>query len=327
MARFSPRPERVRMDPKNRTGEIPPCPSDQSFAGVAYAVSAFLIWGVSPIYWKTLKAVPALEIIMHRVVWSFLFLILVVMVQNRWQELRQALTHPRSLAWLTLSTLFISVNWLIFIWAVNNDYVLQTSLGYYINPLVSVVLGMIFLRERLRILQLAAVLTAAAGVFYLTIDYGRFPWIALSLAFSFGFYGLIRKVVAVGSLIGLTVETLLLSGPALAYLAYLDHTGVGAFGRVGAGVDLLLMATALFTGLPLLFFALGTRRLHLSTVGFLQYIAPSCFFLLAVFVYREPISTAQIWTFALIWVALGCYSTDSILHYRRLQQDRRAITA
>ena len=284
--------------------------------GVMFAVSAFLIWGISPIYWKALRAVPAFEIILHRIVWSFFFLVPLIIVMRRWKDFIDVLKNYRTLLILLFTALIIGANWLLYIWAVNNDQLLQASLGYYINPLVNVVLGMVFLKERLRPLQILAVLLATAGVLYLTIYYGEFPWIALTLAVSFGLYGLIRKVAPVGSLVGLTVETLLLSIPALVYLFYLDNQGAGNIFRVSLKLDLLLMGCALATAIPLLFFTLGARRLYLSTVGLLQYIAPSCMFVLAVFLFREPFSKVQVVTFVFIWTALAIYSTDSARYYR-----------
>lgn len=288
----------------------------QSLTGGFCAAAAFLIWGISPIYWKQLLCVPSLEIVMHRVVWSPLFLLPALAVQKRWGELAATFKKPGAVLGLLLTTVLISVNWLIFIWAINNEHVLETSIGYYITPLVNVLLGMIFLRERLRPLQTAALVLAAGAVFYLALDYGRFPWIALSLGFTFGLYGLFHKIMAVSSITGLVVEMLLLGGPALGYLIYLDVLGSGAFPHAGIRIDLLLMATMIFTAFPLFLFTLGTRRIHLSTLGFLQYIAPSGYFLLAVFYYHEPVSSPQIWTFFTIWAALCCYSTDSVLFYR-----------
>jgi chloramphenicol-sensitive protein RarD len=290
--------------------------------GVVYAASAFLIWGISPIYWKALQAVPALEIILHRMVWSFFFLVPLVILMRRWQEFKDALSNYRTLLILLFTALIVGGNWLLYIWAVNTDRLIQASLGYYINPLVNVVLGMVFLKERLRPPQIVAVLLAAAGVLYLTVYYGEFPWIALTLAVSFGLYGLIRKIVPVGSLVGLTVETLLLSIPALGYLFYLGSHGAGAFLRVSLKMDLLLMGCAVATATPLLLFTLGARRLYLSTVGLLQYIAPSCMFVLAVFLFREPFSKAQVVTFIFIWTALVIYSTDSVRYYKRVDQNR-----
>jgi chloramphenicol-sensitive protein RarD len=284
--------------------------------GVGYAASAFLIWGISPIYWKALRAVPALEIILHRMVWSFFFLVPLIIIMRRWQEFIDTLKNHRTLLILLFTALIIGGNWLLYIWAVNNDNLLQASLGYYINPLVNVVLGMVFLKERLRAPQILAVVLATAGVLYLSIYYGEFPWIALTLAVSFGLYGLIRKVAPVGSLVGLALETLLLSIPALVYLFYLDSQGQGSIFRVSLKLDLLLMGCALVTAIPLLFFTLGARRLYLSTIGLLQYIAPSCMFILAVFLFHEPFSSAQVVTFIFIWTALAIYSADSVRYYR-----------
>ncbi|MGD9411031.1 MAG: EamA family transporter RarD [Desulfobacterales bacterium] len=285
--------------------------------GMVYASSAFLIWGISPIYWKMMRVVPAFEIILHRIVWSFILLLPLMIILRRWQEFVDALKNYRTLLILLFTAMIVGGNWLLYIWAVNNDYLLQASLGYYINPLVNVVLGMVFLKERLRLLQIVAVMLATAGVIYLTVYFGAFPWIALTLAVTFGFYGLIRKVAPVGSLVGLTVETLLLSIPALAYIVYLDIQGQGSIFRVSLKLDLLLVGCAPVTAIPLLLFTLGARRLYLSTMGLLQYIAPSCMFILAVFLFREPFAMAQVVTFILIWTALAIYSMDSMRYYRR----------
>jgi len=284
--------------------------------GVSLATAAFLVWGLSPVYWKSLASVPAFEILMHRMIWSFVFLAPLVLLSGRWDDFRQALTSARKLLILTGTTLIVGFNWFLFIWAINSGHILQTSLGYYMTPLVNVMLGVAFLKERLRRLQLLAVGLAAVGVGYLTLSYGFFPWVSLALAFSFGFYGLIRKVAPVSALVGLTVETLLLSIPATGYLIYLDHAGRGAFLNAGPSITLLLMGTALMTGLPLLLFTMGTKLLRMATVGFLQYIAPSCTFLLAVFIYREPLMPAQLLTFGLIWAALAIYSYDSLMTYK-----------
>jgi len=289
----------------------------ESVFGLVYATSAFVIWGLSPVYWKALGAVPALEIIMHRVVWSFFFLVILIVLQRRTREFVEVLRNGRMLLTLFATAIFISGNWFLYIWAVNSNYLLQASLGYYINPLVNVVLGMVFLRERLRKPQILAVLLATSGVLYLTISYGEFPWIALTLALSFGFYGLIRKIAPVGSLVGLTIETMLLSFPAIIYLFYLHSQGTGSIFHVSLKLDLLLIGCAPLTAVPLLFFTLGAKRLYLSTVGLMQYIGPSGMFLLAVFYYHEPFSATRVWTFIMIWAALGIYSTDSVIYYRR----------
>jgi chloramphenicol-sensitive protein RarD len=285
--------------------------------GVIYAGAAFLIWGVAAVYWKELRSVPPLEIIAHRVAWSFLFLLPIIVFQRQWPEFVAILKNPRMLLILISTAILVAANWLLYVWAVNNNHLLQASLGYYINPLVNVVLGMAFLRERLRPPQVIAVLLATAGVLYLTVQYGQFPWIAIGLAMSFGLYGLIRKVAPASSLVGLTVETLLLSLPAMGYLIYLAIQETGSVFRVSLNLDLLLIGCGPLTAVPLLFFTAGAKRLYLSTVGLMQYIGPSGMFLLAVFYYDEPFSTAQIWTFVMIWTALAIYSTDSVLYYRR----------
>lgn len=289
----------------------------ESLLGVIYAGAAFLIWGLAAVYWKELKSVPPLEIIAHRVAWSFFFLLPLIVLQRQWAEFVAILKNLRMLLILLTSALLVAANWLIYVWAVNNDHLLQASLGYYINPLVNVVLGMVFLKERLRPPQVIAVLLAAAGVLYLTVQYGQFPWISISLAMSFGLYGLIRKMAPVSSLVGLAVETLLLSLPAIGYLFFLDARGTGSVFCVSLNLDLLLIGCGPLTAIPLLFFTAGAKRLYLSTVGLMQYIGPSGMFLLAVFYYHEPFATAQVWTFVMIWSALAIYSTDSVIYFRR----------
>ena len=285
-------------------------------SGVVFGAAAFLIWGISPLYWKTLTAVPALEIVAHRVVWSFLLLMPLILFRRRWKEFLLALTSWRSICTLAVTSLFVSCNWLVYIWAINNEFLLQASLGYYINPLVNVLLGTLFLKERLRTFQVLAVLLAGGGVFFLTIFYGQFPWIACILALTFGLYGLIRKIIAVGSLVGLAIETFLLTAPALGYLIYLGMNGSAVFLKLSLQIDLLLMGTSIVTALPLLLFAMSARRVRLTTLGFLQYIAPSCMFVMAVFVYLEPFKIEQLISFFLIWAALAVYSADSVVHYR-----------
>lgn len=285
--------------------------------GALLAVGAFLIWGLSPIYFKSLDTIPALEILLHRMVWSFLFLLPIVIVTKQWPEFTHVLSNKRKLLTLAVTTVLVSGNWFVFIWAVKNNRILEASLGYYINPLINVLLGMVLLKERLRRPQIVAVALSAIGVIYLTIRIGALPWISLVLAVSFSFYGLIRKVTPVNALIGLTVETFLLSVPAAAYLIFIGINGQGSFLRIHAGMDMLLMCAALVTAIPLLLFTAGARKIRLSTVGILQYIAPSCNFILALWLYQENILGAQIFTFILIWTALFIYSVDSVHCYRR----------
>jgi len=238
-------------------------------------------------------------------------------LQRQWKQFVAILQNLRMLLILLATAILVGANWLLYVWAVNNSHLLQASLGYYINPLLNVVLGMVFLRERLRPPQTLAVLLATVGVIYLTVHYGQFPWIAIGLAMSFGLYGLIRKAAPVGPLVGLTVETLLITLPASGYLGYLDFQGTGSLFRNSLNLDLLLMGCAPLTAVPLLFFTAGAKRLYLSTVGLMQYIGPSGMFLLAVFYYHEPFSTIQVWTFVMIWAALAIYSTDSVIYFRR----------
>lgn len=292
-------------------------PPPQSPAGVACAVGAYLIWGLNPIYFKVVQAVPAFEILMHRMVWSFAFLLPIVVVMRRWPEFKSVVFNRRTLLILLSTTILVSSNWFVYIWAINTGRILQTSLGYYINPLINVLLGMVLLGERLRRAQILAVCLAAVGVIYLTVEIGVLPWIALFLAVSFGFYGLIRKVAPVNALVGLTVETMLLSIPATAYLLYLHVDGGGAFLQGSPRLDILLMCAALVTALPLLLFTTGARKIHFITIGILQYIAPSCTFLLALFIYDEPFRGAQLLTFALIWLALAIFTADMVIHQRR----------
>jgi chloramphenicol-sensitive protein RarD len=285
--------------------------------GVFYASSAFLIWGLGPIYWKALSDVPPLEIIMHRVVWGVILLITAVIMGKFQADFINALKDLRLLLMLLITAYILAANWLLYVWAINNNYILQGSLGYYINPLVNVLFGVLFLRERLRPAQIAAVLLAGSGVVYLTYSYGEFPWIALALASSFGLYGLIRKVAPVGPLVGLCIETLLLAPPAAVYFIYLTANGNPSFLQGNISIDLLLLGTSVLTAAPLTLFTAGARRLNLSTVGLLQYMAPTMMFLLAVFYYHEPFVVAQVRTFIMIWIALIIYSTDSVICYRK----------
>ena len=295
-------------------------PPPQSSTGVACAVGAYLIWGLNPIYFKVLQAVPAFEILMHRMVWSFAFLLPIVAVMGRWPEFKRVVTNGRTLMILLATTVLVSSNWFVYIWAINTGRILQTSLGYYINPLVNVLLGMVLLGERLRPAQAAAVGLAAVAVIYQTLQLGILPWIALFLALSFGFYGLIRKVAPVNALVGLTVETLLLSIPAAGYLRYLNASGTGVFLQGDRQVDILLMSASLVTAVPLLLFTTGARKIHFISIGILQYIAPSCTFVLALFIYGEPFRRSQLLTFVLIWLALGIFTVDMVLHHRRYRK-------
>lgn len=285
--------------------------------GVLYALSAYLAWGLLPVFWKAVRAAAPLEILAHRILWSLVFVLLLLAARRQWRWLRAVATDRRILLTYAISSLVLSINWLTYIWAVNAGHVVETSLGYFINPLVSVVLGVLILHEQMRPGQWLAVGIAAAGVLYLTVSMGGLPWIALTLASSFAIYGLARKTAALNSLEGLTLETLFMVIPALAYLIYLEGAGRSAFGHTAPTLTMLLMATGVITAIPLLLFAAGARRIPLSLLGILQYATPTLQFLLGVFLYHEPFSASRLVGFLIIWLALAIYSGESLWQRRQ----------
>lgn len=272
--------------------------------GIWNGLAAYALWGFFPIYWKLLNPVPALEVIGHRISWSFLLLIIVILLTRQWKSFRSAGLTPKVIGIYTLAGVLLTINWLIYVWGVNAGFIVETSLGYFINPLISVLLGVLFLRERLRFMQWTAVTLAAAGVLYLTFAYGRPPWIALTLAISFGIYGLVKKIAPLGSLYGLTLETALVFPIALVYLLFVGATGTGAFLRQGVLIDVLLIGTGAVTSIPLLMFASAARQIPLTMIGVLQYIAPTLQFLIGVFLYHEPFDRSRLICFSLVWLAL-----------------------
>ena len=286
---------------------------NEAALGVLFGLGAYFTWGFLPLYLKTLVSVPATEVLAHRVIWSLLLLAAVVAAMRRWQPLVALARDPRTIVLLGITSLLIGVNWLIYIWAVNSGHVLETSLGYFINPLVNVALGVIVLGERLRKAQIGAVSLAAAGVVILAVAQGSLPWISLALAFSFSLYGLIRKMAPADPLTGLLAETALLAPLALIYLVTL---GGGSFGQSGS-IDLLLILSGAVTAAPLLMFAAAGKRLRYATLGLLQYIAPTIQFLLAILLFREPLSAAHLVTFACIWIGLAVYAVDAVRVARR----------
>lgn len=285
--------------------------------GLWYAFGTYGLWGFLPVYWKLLQAVPAFEILLHRMVWSVVFLALVLQVRGSWGELRPALRNRRALAIYSVAALLLSGNWWLYIWAVNSGFIVETSLGYFINPLVSVALGVFFFKERLRVGQWAAIALAGGGVAYLTVVYGKPPWISLGLAFSFAIYGLLKKIAPLGASEGLTLETALMSAPALAILATLQVNGTASFGHLGLETDLLLVGCGVVTALPLALFAAAASRLPLSTIGLMQYIAPTIQFLLGVLVYNESFGVQRLIGFALIWTALALFTAEGLFVRRR----------
>jgi chloramphenicol-sensitive protein RarD len=288
--------------------------------GILYGLAAYGLWGLLPVYWKWLHAVPAPELLSHRIVWSCVALLAVIFFMRRWPTFRAAAFQPRVLRVYFLAAVLIGVNWLTYVWAVNGGHIVETSLGYFINPLLSVLMGVFFLRERLRAWQWVACGLAAAGVLYLTVAYGALPWIALTLAGTFGVYGLVKKLAPLGSLEGLTLETAILFLPALGYLLFVESGGQAAFLHTGFLTDILLMGAGLATTIPLLLFASGVQRIPLSVIGLLQYIAPTLQFLLGVFLYGEPFPQERFIGFTIVWAALVLFGAEGVLNYRRQQQ-------
>ena len=299
---------------------VPTLPAEQAAAarrGVLAVTTAFVIWGLFPLYLRPLTHVPALEILAHRIAWCLLFVFGWLAWKGRLGEVGAALRDRGVLARLVLSATLIAVNWGLYVWAVSNERVLEASLGYFIGPLVNVMLGVVALHERLNPRQWTAVALAAVGVGWLTVAAGGLPWVSLALAFSFGIYGLVRKVINVGAVPGLAIETLLLAPVALSFLAWLDSKGTGAFGQPPLAVSLLLAGSGLITALPLALFATGARLIPYSVVGIIQYIGPTLQLLLGVFLYGEPFSGARAIGFCIIWAGIAVFVADSSLRSRR----------
>lgn len=288
--------------------------------GILYGIGAYALWGFFPIYWKFLHEVPALQVIGHRIGWSFILLTAYILLTRQWTKFRSVAFNWKTVGIYSIAAVLLSFNWLIYVWGVNAGFIVETSLGYFINPLLSVLLGVFFLRERLRPLQWVPVGLAAVGVGYLTIVYGRPPWIALSLAFTFGFYGFVKKLSPLGSLYGLTLETGIVFPVALIYLAFAGVTGSGMFLNNGAFVDFLLIGAGIVTTIPLLMFASAAKQIPLTIVGLLQYIAPTLQFLIGVFIYKEPFDFAHFIGFAIVWVALVIFAVESYLANRTPMQ-------
>ncbi|HNB50917.1 MAG TPA: EamA family transporter RarD [Anaerolineales bacterium] len=286
--------------------------------GILYGIGAYALWGFFPIYWKLLHHVPALELLSHRIVWSFLLLMAVILVSRQGTDFRKLLT-PRTIGIYLIAAVLIGGNWGMYVWAVNAGHIVETSLGYFINPLVSVLLGLVILREKLRPAQWGPILLALSGVVYLTFTFGRLPWIALTLAFTFGFYGLVKKLAPLSSLYGLTLETGLLFLPALIFLGSAEMTGAGAFLHTGTTSDLLMFGAGVVTTIPLLMFASAAKRIPLTLIGLLQYLAPTIQFLIGVFVYHEPFDTTRLIGFGLVWLALIIFAGESYLAHRAPQ--------
>lgn len=280
--------------------------------GLVNAIIAYIMWGILPLYWKLFNDVPAGEILSHRVVWSFVFMAILVTIQRRWGDIKQIATNRTHLLSLTASGLLIAGNWLIFIWAVNNGHVVETSLGYYLNPLLNVLLAVVFLQEKPNRGQWLAIAIAGAAVLIIAVNYGRFPWVAISLAASFGLYGLAKKKTMQDASAGLLSETAVVLPIALGYWIYLGATGDSTAWTLSPSMFVGLLLSGVVTALPLLFFARAAARMSLSTLGFVQYIGPTIMLVLSIFVFKETVSPVTLVGFALIWTALFVYAVSSV---------------
>jgi chloramphenicol-sensitive protein RarD len=289
--------------------------------GTLYTLSAYLMWGLFPLYWIPLQQIPALEILAHRIFWSLIFMLCLLWLTHSLhsfiRQLKELIAKPRLLLFVFSASVLISINWLIYIWAVNNGHVIESSMGYYINPLISILLGILFLKEKLTIWQLVACLLAAAGVLIQTISYGQVPWIALSLALTFGFYGLAKKLIYIKPSLELTFETLFVVPAALIYLIFLQQSGSAAFGSGSWSIAALLIGTGVVTAVPLLFFAEGAQRISLIMIGFFQYITPTMQLIIGIVIYREPFHSIQLISFSFIWLGLLVFTLSATLFNRR----------
>jgi chloramphenicol-sensitive protein RarD len=299
--------------------------------GVISAAWSYLIWGLLPIYWKLVDVVSSEEILANRVVWSFVFMIVLLALSKKISRLKDTLqqlwTNKKQLIALILASLLISCNWFVYIWAVNSDHMIEASLGYYINPLVSVLLGLIILKEKLNIPQIVSLVLATIGVLVLTLNYGSFPWISITLAVSFGLYGLAKKMIKLDSAIGLTLETMIVTPLGVIYMIYLFVQGNSSFFAISPTIDLLLIGAGAATATPLLFFAIGAQKIPLSTLGFLQYIAPTISLILGVFVYGEHFSKSHLLAFVFIWSALTIYSISKTKLFVTTAKQKKDIPA
>ena len=284
---------------------------DDNKLGAIYTALAYTIWGILPIYWKMVEKVSPLAILGHRIVWSFAFMMALIISLHKWRdfivEFKKTWHNKKTALTITCASLILSINWLTFIWAVNSEHIVETSLGYYINPLVSILLGMIFFKEKFNFYQWLAFIMALAGVLYITFQFGSVPWVALLLAFSFGIYGLLKKKVDLSAMLGLGIETMVMTPVAAIYLIYLAS---GQWSSVNwlSSTPYLLFGAGIVTAIPLLLFASGAKKIPLSMVGFLQYIAPTLILILGVFLYGEPFTHVHLVSFVLIWMGLLIYT-------------------
>lgn len=284
--------------------------------GILLAAGAYGCWGLVPIYWRLLHGIPAAQLLAHRILWSFVTLLIIVLILQQWNKFKKEALSLRILGIYLIAAMLITINWLTYVWAVNAGHIVETSLGYFINPLLSMLFGVIFFRERLRFWQWIPVGLAFAGVTYLTIVHGSLPWIALTLAGSFAIYGIVKKIAPLGSLFGLMLETSILVIPATLFLFFSDRAGAGAFGHVSWGKDLLLIGAGVITTFPLLMFASAAQQIPLSWIGILQFISPTLQFLCGVVIFKEGFSHTQLIGYGMVWIALTMFALESFAAYR-----------
>lgn len=282
--------------------------NNQKTVGVIYAAAAYTLWGILPVYWKMIDSVFSMEILANRIVWALVFMILIITVTKKWDELKRIAKYKGQMLYIFIASILITINWGLYIWAVSSDKIVDASLGYYINPLLAVALGVVIFKEKLSYWTGAALIVAFVGVIIKTIQYGKIPWISLGLAISFALYGAIKKSVKASSIIGLTLETAIITPAAAIYIALRHVSGVGAFKTQGTLVILLLVGGGVVTAIPLLLFASGAKRLPLSLIGFTQYISPTISLAIGIFVYNEGFTVVDMIAFCFIWVAITIYS-------------------
>jgi chloramphenicol-sensitive protein RarD len=297
-------------------------------SGMFYAFFAYFMWGLFPLYWKPIEQVPALEILAHRIFWSFIFMVILLFFLRKMGDLKnsikEGIRHPRTPLLLLLASVLVSANWFIYIWAVNHDHVIESSMGYYINPLVSILLGIIFLKEKLNRWQLAAFMLAACGVFIQTFSFGRVPWIAIGLALTFGFYGLVKKKVVIDVFLGLTYETFFIMPVALIYLSMVQVKGTASFATVSPVTTWLLIGTGIVTAAPLICFAQGAKRISLTLIGFFQYLTPTMTLIMGIVLFKEPFTHVQLISFSFIWLALLVFSFSGLMPKKKLHLEKMA---
>lgn len=282
--------------------------NNEKTTGVLYAVMAYILWGILPVYWKFISSVSSIEILSNRIVWAFVFTILIIIVTKQWNELKFIAKDKKQMFYIFIASILIAINWGLYIWAVNSDKIVDASLGYYINPLLAVALGVLIFKEKLSYWTGAALTIASIGVIVKTVQYGKIPWISLGLAISFGLYGAIKKSVKANAIVGLTLETAMLTPIAAVYIVSRQVSGVGAFNTEGTLSILLLIGAGVVTAIPLLLFASSAKRLPLSLIGFTQYISPTISLIIGIFVYNEGFTTIDMIGFCFIWAALIVYS-------------------